>query len=307
MPAITIKKRHQLTGHNSGIYDLVAGPEPGTFLSAAGDGWVVQWSVDEPETGRLLAQVDTQVFSMLYLQETHNLVLGDMNGGVHWLNLGEDQTNKHIAHHKKGTYGLFVAEDNVISLGGSGIITRWDIQQQQTIESLQLSARALRCGQYLASSKEIIVGSSDGNIYLLDAKDMTINHQQHNAHDNSVFCLQQHPKDPGILMSGGRDAHLKVWNLFDLQKPLSSQAAHWFTINDLIYSPDGKYLLTASRDKTIRIWDAKRYQLLKTLDAIRDGGHVNSVNSLLWVPGTSCFVSASDDRTLILWEFADEV
>jgi WD40 repeat protein len=302
MPDINIQKRHQLTGHNSGIYDLVTGPEPRTFLSAAGDGWVVQWSVDQPETGQLIAQVDTQVFSMLYLKDTHSMVLGDMNGGVHWLNLNDEQSNKHIAHHKKGTYGLFLAGDQLISLGGSGMMTRWDVQKQQSIESLHLSNQALRCGQYLSASKEIAVGSSDNSIYLLDANDMTIKQQRKDAHNNSVFCLQQHPTTPGVLISGGRDAHLKAWDLFEFQEPLSSQPAHWFTINDLIFSPDGKYILTASRDKTIRIWDASTYQLLKTLDAIRDGGHVNSVNSLIWVPDTNYFVSASDDRTMILWE-----
>lgn len=302
MPDIKVKKRHQLTGHNSGIYDLVAGPKAGTFLSAAGDGWVAEWSVEEPENGKLLAQVDTQVFSMLYLKDTHSLVLGDMNGGVHWLNLDDPAANKHIAHHKKGTYGLFLAEDTLISLGGAGMITRWDIEAQRSIESFQLSSQALRSGQYLAATKEIVVGSSDHTIYVLDATDLSIKAQRNQAHNNSVFCLQQHPTHPGILLSGGRDAHLKAWDLFALEEPLSSQPAHWFTINDLIFSPDGKYLLTASRDKTIRIWHAHNYQLIMTLDTIRDGCHVNSVNSLLWVPDTPYFVSASDDRSLILWE-----
>lgn len=310
MPPLHIRKVHQLTGHNAAIYALVPGPQPGTFLSAAGDGWIVQWSLNDAREGEellghLLAKVDTQVFSLAYLSETNTLVAGDMNGGIHWLNLNEDRPNRHVAHHRKGTYGLVVAEEELISLGGDGVITRWDILRQSSLESLQLSNQALRSALYRPAAEEWLVGSSDHHIYRLNAEDFTIKEKITAAHQNSVFCLEEHPADNDKFFSGSRDALLKVWEIGPQGQPSSlvnEQPAHWFTINHLITSPDGKYLLTASRDKTIRIWDTTTYKLLKTLDAARDGGHVNSVNRLLWIPGTPYFVSASDDRSIVVWQ-----
>lgn len=310
MPPLKIRKVHQLTGHNAAIYALVPGPQPGTFLSAAGDGWIVQWSLNDAREGEellghLLAKVDTQVFSLAYLSETNTLVAGDMNGGIHWLNLSEDRPNRHVAHHRKGTYGLVVAKEELISLGGDGVITRWDILRQSSIESLQLSNQALRSALYRPAAAEWLIGSSDHHIYRLNAEDFSIKEKMTAAHQNSVFCLEEHPADNDKFFSGSRDALLKVWEIGDKGAPtslLNEQPAHWFTINHLITSPDGKYLLTASRDKTIRIWDTTTYKLLKTLDAPRDGGHVNSVNRLLWIPGTSYFVSASDDRSIVVWQ-----
>lgn len=309
MPQLSVRKIHQLTGHNAAIYALVPGTRAGTFLSAAGDGWIVEWSLHDAKPGeevlgKLIAKVDTQVFSLAYLPLTKTLVAGDMNGGVHWLNLQEDRPNRHLAHHQKGTYSVIVAEDHLLTLGGDGVLTRWDTLRQSSIESLQLSNQALRAATFLPDTTEWLIGSSDHNIYRLSATDFAIKETIKKAHENSVFSLMVHPEDPKLFFSGGRDAQLKVWQLEEAKTSLlSSQPAHWYTINHLIATPDGKYVLSGSRDKTIRIWDAKTYKLLKTLDAARDGGHVNSVNRLLWVPDTDFFVSASDDRSLVVWEW----
>ena len=303
-----IRKIHQLTGHRAAVYALAAGDEAGTFFSAGGDGWIVRWSLadvrpGEEVTGRLVAKVDAQVFSLAYLPLTHTVVAGDMHGGVHWLNLNEDRPNRHLARHQRGTYDVVADGDTLLTLGGDGIITRWDTLRQRGVESLQLTDRPLRCAVPRASGREWLIGSSDHAIYRL-GDDFSLLEHFPAAHDNSVFRLLPHPTDDAAFLSGGRDAQLKAWRTDPAGRTTlqSARPAHWFTINDLIASLDGRYIFSASRDKTVRIWTAADLELLQTLDAVRDGGHVNSVNRLLWVPDTPYLVSASDDRTVIVWE-----
>lgn len=309
MAKLTVRKVQQLTGHNGAIYALAPGPEPHTFLSAGGDGWVVQWSLKEKDEqgellGHLIAKVDTQVFSLTYIPTTNTVVAGDMNGGVHWLNLSEDRPNRHIAHHKKGTFGVIQIGEELITIGGAGVLTKWDVLRQSSSESLHLSNQALRSLTYVPDQEMLIIGSSDHSIFRVNAKDFEVLEQVPASHDNSVFALHSHPLQPAVLYSGGRDAQLKKWSLSESLVLESAQPAHWYTINDLIADPSGAYLLSASRDRNIRVWDSEQFKLLWTLDAARDGGHVNSVNRLLWIPDSSYFVSASDDRSLILWELS---
>lgn len=298
---ILLKKTAHLTGHNASIFALCKGQEAGTFLSGAGDGWMVEWQVQHPDLGRLLAKTDTQIFSMILLPEQQKIVAGDMNGGVHWVDLRQSERTRDIAHHGKGVFGILQAGDFVYTIGGDGILTKWSASEGRSLESLHLSNQSLRCIDYSKARNELAIGGSDNNIYLLDASTFEIRQTLLRAHDNSVFAVRYHPNAP-VLLSGGRDAHLKLWDLDRLMDPLNNQPAHLFTINDICFPQETSWFATASRDKTIKIWDAQSFQLLKVLDTIRSGCHVNSVNALLYLPESGTLVSCSDDRSIILWE-----
>lgn len=295
-----LKKKVQLTGHNGSIFCVIADRQAGSILSGAGDGWVVRWSLAEPDLGKLIAKVETQIFSMCLLEGQQRMVVGNMNGGVHWLDLEAPEKTKNIGHHQKGVFVLSQIGDHVFTGGGDGILSRWDSLSGKSLESLQLSRSAIRAMDFSPLRNEIAIGASDNAIYFLDAARLTLKHSISDAHDNSVFCVQ-YSADQRYLYSGGRDAQLKVWDLDNLPRVVLQKAAHWYTINDLALSPDGAFLATGSRDKTIRIWRTDNFELVKALEVARDQGHVNSVNSLLWLPDGQ-LVSASDDRRLIVWE-----
>lgn len=295
-----VKKIHTNTGHRAAVYALAQGSSDRRLLSAGGDGWVVEWNLDDPETGRVIADVGAQVFALLSFPNNQQLVAGDMNGGLHWLHIGQPERTRNIQHHQKGVYDLKTEGPWLFSAGGEGVLTRWAIEEARSVESLHLSNRALRVLAIAPNRRELAVGASDGSSYLLDLDTFAIKTTLRQAHDPSVFALCYSP-DERWLLSGGRDAMLRIWDLENQTKLHSEQAAHLFTINHIAYSPDGAYFATASRDKTVKIWDAATFKLLKVLETIRDGGHLNSVNRLAWLP--DCLVSAGDDRSLIVWEF----
>lgn len=303
-----IKKIHTCTGHRAAVYALAPGKDERHFLSAGGDGWVVEWNLDDLGTGILAASVETQVFSLCRL-DTNRLIAGNMNGGVHWIDRAKPDKTRNIQHHKKGVYDIVAAGGWVFTAGGDGIITRWDAEKGSSVESFQLSNQALRSIAFSENRRELAVGASDNSIYFLDSETFALKQTLKDAHANSVFAVAYSPDDRHLL-SGGRDAWLRVWDTSAISNqqsaicnpsPLSpDQPAHLFTVNHIAFSPDGQFFATASRDKTLKIWDAHTFQLLKVVDTIRSGGHINSVNRLLWLPG--CLISGSDDRTVVLWE-----
>ena len=313
MKKIIINKIAHLTGHKGGIFSLAQGMSDHLFLSGAGDGWIVEWDLTNPKDGTLLAMAEdsqtggrASVFSLLQTIASKEgggvmVVAGNMNGGMHWIYPKVVSKNKDILHHEKGIFDIKLIDNQLFTIGGKGVFSIWSIEEQRVLESIQLSAKSLRKMVFSKKRKELAVSSSDGNIYILDVENFSIKHTIEEAHDNSVFALS-YSTDAKYLWSGGRDAHLKIWDLEKNYKPIFSEPAHWFTINAIVFSPDGKFVATGSRDKTIKIWDAENFKLLKVIDTIKNGGHINSVNTLLWSKYNNWLISGSDDRSIIIWE-----
>lgn len=297
---MNVRQIAKLTGHNGSIYTIVQGAEINKVLTGAGDGWVIEWDLTNFETAKVVAKVETNIFSMAYIHRENWLAVGNMFGGLHWVDLNAKTDLKNSQFHEKGIFDILVLDDHIYTVGGKGKLAKWNIATQQIVESLQLSTQSLRSIDYDDSVKRFVVGSSDNSIYLLD-RDLNIKNKIESAHDNSVFTVK-FTDNGSRLLSGGRDAHLKAWDWVSGFDVLSSQPAHWFTINDIVSHPSKLFLATASRDKTIKIWEKHSYKLLKVIDVVKFGGHINSVNKLLWTTYNDWLVSVSDDRTVIVWE-----
>ena len=63
-----------------------------------------------------------------------------------------------------------------------------------------------------------------------------------------------------------------------------------------MFAPDGGRILTASDDKTARLWDRDGKPL-----AILEG-HTDRVNSAVFAPDGGRILTASDDKTARLWD-----
>jgi WD40 repeat protein len=84
-----------------------------------------------------------------------------------------------------------------------------------------------------------------------------------------------------------------------LPKSIAVLTGHIGTIISVSFSPDGKYLATASGDRTARLWDAATGQTTATLT-----GHTDTVNSVAFSPDGKTIATASSDKTVRLWNVA---
>jgi len=293
-------RTEERTGHNAAIYALRTAPDG--FYSAAADGLLVHWHQDDVNFGRAVANVEGGKFLSFDTPEDGGLVAGTLDGGVHWLYPDEPDRNLHVAQHTRGVFAVERVGEEVFTAGGDGVLTRWNATTGRTVESLPVSANSLRSIAFYPEKDLLAVGASDGMIYTLHRHSLELT-GKHKANEPSVFSVAFQPNIGwGRVISGGRDAQLRAFDLaFVKSSKFNTIDAHNSTINDLAFSPSGKYLATASRDKTVKLWDAETWKLLKVCEVVRDRGHVNSVNCLLWLDDET-LITAGDDRRILTWK-----
>lgn len=126
------------------------------------------------------------------------------------------------------------------------------------------------------------------------------------GHNGWVTSLATTPAHPDLLLSGSRDKTLIRWKLTggdDNQYgvPKKSFRGHSHIVQDVTISADGAYALSASWDKTLRLWD-----LESGVSTKRFVGHTGDVLSVSIAKNLRQIVSASRDKTVKVWNTIGE-
>ena len=93
-------------------------------------------------------------------------------------------------------------------------------------------------------------------------------------------------------------AQVAVAKLDDWPRNQHVLQGHTDCINSVAFSPDGRYIVSGSDDRTIQVWDAQTgVQIGNSLQ-----GHTYGVKSVAFSPDGRQIVSDSDDSTIRVWD-----
>ena len=225
------------------------------------------------------------------------LFLGDSEGGLRTADPGQGEV-RHLLAHTGGIFGMVPLDhDRIVCAGGEGSISVWHVPTLELERQVPLSDDKLRG---LARNKDaslLAVAARDGRVILLETDHFNTVHTIE-AHAEGASSACWHPGKP-VLITGGRDGHLRFWHAQEDFRALQAIPAHRANIYAIAFSPNGLVCATASRDKSVHLWDANTFDPLQRLDA-RNGGHTYSVNTLLWVDDR-LLLSGGDDRVVRAW------
>ncbi len=290
-----------LAGHRDAVYALTGGAGS-TVYSGSADGMVVGWDSAEPtRDGELLARVENSVYALRHLPALNMLVLGHNFQGIQAIDLEGRQLAHATALPPVAIFEIVFSASRPRLYAGlaDGTLAVLTVPDFRLEKLLRLATKSLRCLALHEGRAELAVGSSDTLTRILDLDSLETKFTLGES-TNSVFSVAYSP-DGRQLLTAGRDAQLRAWDVAAGYALARTVPAHMYTINHLAFSPGGCYLASCSLDKSIKLWDAATLTLLRVLDRTRAAGHGTSVNRLVW-PGTeNRLVSCSDDRSLAVW------
>lgn len=303
MSKIQVNKLHTLTGHNDCVYALTEGSDPRFFYTGAGDGMVVEWDLDDPKDGKLIAKLPHSVYALEVDKERNLLFIGHNFEGIHVIDLNENKEIWSLKITDQAIFDIKVFGNEVYVGTGDGVLIIINIDERSILKHIKLSSKSIRVMAIASKKSQIAIGLSDHTIKVLDLANEYQPVASLIGHTNSVFGLAYSP-DEQTLVSGSRDAQLKFWNS-DNYLLSENIVAHLYAINYLYFKEDGKYLVSCSMDKSIKVWDAVDKKLLKVIDKARNAGHGTSINKVIWSTYQGQVISISDDRTISIWQIEE--
>ncbi|TPX13163.1 uncharacterized protein E0L32_006363 [Thyridium curvatum] len=199
-------------------------------------------------------------------------------------------------------------------------IKLWDpADGYKNIRTLQGHDHSISTVRFIPSGNLLVSASGDQTLRIWDT---TTGFCTRTLHGHTGWIRDVCPSVDGrYLLSTGNDRSIRMW---DTSSPnpenIITLAAHENVIQCCALAPPASYkhlaawaglktppstnsaefMASGSRDKTIKIWDA-RGTCLKTLV-----GHDNWVTALVWHPGGKYLLSVADDKTLRCWDLSQE-
>lgn len=324
-----------LARHSKGIGHLVVSPDKQWLLSTYSNGKALLTNLINLESIELIGHEDAIKDAMFSPENDRvatagtdgSLRIWDLTGHAIWTFQSPDaKAIQRIAYSPDGHSVVFLSAGGLLTLGNadSGASHRLDnIRLKNSSDSMAFSA----------DGSTLITGHSDGTLQLVNIN--TGQERKFSGHDGQISVLTFMP-DQSTLVSGSSDHTVRLWDMQSGQarviriggtkiediavspdgellavlggdnaihliqskngSELDTLRGHESRVTRVRFSSDGRFLISASEDKTARLWHLE----------LREGrpllGHTAAVSDALFGADDNTIITMSADGTVRLFK-----
>lgn len=305
-------------GHGDRVFSLALSSDGNLLASGGGNGSILLWTPFENQPfNKVYNSKDLNgddVYNVIFSPDGSMLAVAGGRKRIItlWDAASGLQIGQSFTGHKDIVFDVAFSPNNKILVSGSAdkSIILWNIETHQPIvKPLIGHTDFVMDVEFSPDSKLIASASMDKTIILWDAETHQALGQPLTAHTDQVNSLAFSPEGK-ILASGGDDAII-FWDITTkrmIGKPITSygspsvkQNHTLHRIQKVIFSPDGKTLVTSDIDANIMFWDVAT-QKPKAPPLIGDENR-SMVNDLAFSSDGKILVSSSNNGNVIIWDY----
>ncbi|GMH50018.1 hypothetical protein TL16_g00674 [Triparma laevis f. inornata] len=263
---IKLKSMGDVMGINFGIDHGI--------VSVADDGLVRLWTL--PTRGKTSLKLKSEhgpVISVAIGSDDQTLVSGSKGGTVQIWNIQHESMVTELSGHLDSIESVDISKDIKLALSGSADkkIILWDLEGYTELKKIDFGDKAFAV-KFTPDEKSLFAGGKSGTLkqFSVESGELIRDFRKQTGNVMSL-CISNDGKTLITAVSkysygdGCNENSIDVWDI-DNQNKIISRQGHTNTITDVSLSPDQTKIISASHDKTAKLWDLATGKLLHTFE-----------------------------------------
>lgn len=148
--------------------------------------------------------------------------------------------------------------------------------------------------------ERLVSGSDDFTLFLWNPSKSKHAIKRLTGHQQVVNHLAFSPDGGRYIASASFDKKIKIWN-GKTGEFLYTLVGHVGAVYQVTWSPDSRFLVSASKDSTAKLWEISSQKKPKGAKETLPG-HFDEVYALDWSPHGAAVATGSKDRTIKIWK-----
>lgn len=210
---------------------------------------------------------DKKLIAIVYSEINNLVIVKDYPMGlIVQLLMGHSQSINSLDFNKNGS--------RIVSTSDDGTVRIWDLDSGRDIACLESDCELFDSATFSPNETEIVaISRYNLDLFFRDLNESPFIHRNSNILkiDENIITVEKKGKTLELTGHNGR-------------------------VNSAFLSPDSNYVISASSDKEIKVWNISDGELMQTLK-----GHHGPVNYAAYSSDGKYIISASDDSTVKLW------
>jgi WD40 repeat protein len=297
-----------LNEHSDRVMTCVFSPDGAMIASGGQDCTVRLWDVKNGKEIAVLARNSSAVNACAFSPDGEKIVSGFSDGMLKVWDVSSGGEIGKLTGHTGPVNSCSFSPDGLQIVSGSDddTVRIWDALRGKTIATLAGHHGRVWACSFSPNGERIVSGHQDGTLKVWDTRSrneiLTFSRRTRVA----MSCAFSH--DGAKIVSGFGDGVLKVWDVRngdEIATLVGHKEEFWpdgrpfleACARSCSFSPAGTRIVSASSDRTLKIWDAQNGKEIATLT-----GHTGQVTSCAFSPNGAQILSGSYDRSLKLWD-----